>query len=148
MSATRSSLVLLSEGSPAPAIVRMKDGDVFFIAMAEAARACRAFDRAKEFGSQFGELMDLLTGWIETHFDKIKSAHLTFQDQGGILFLVMQKSQTFDPALSEALTEIDLTVANSKDLDLIDMDVLLIPSVSREATSAFLASGDFYTYAK
>jgi hypothetical protein len=148
MNEARTSLVLLSEGSSTPTMVKMKDGDTFFIAMTDAARACRVFDCGREFSTQFQELMILLHTWIETNIAKVKSAHLTFQDRGGILFLVMQKGEAFDRALSDAMTELDLSVANNKDFALIDMDVLLIPSVSADSMSAFLASGDFYTYAK
>lgn len=143
MSEPQTSIVLLAEGSDAEAMVQMDSGDKFFVAVADAARACQMVDRFKEFGPQFNELVRTLRTWLEDHRDKVKSAHLAIRSRD-ILFLVIQKSAEFDQQLSESLTELDLLIANSRELNLIELDVLAIPTVSRESANAFLSTGQAY----
>jgi hypothetical protein len=106
------------------------------------------FDKFKGFSDQLRDLVQLLVEWLGEHKAKIKSAQFAFRDGGGILFLVMQKERTFDQQLSDSLTDLDLAIATNKELDLIELDVLLIPPVSPEAASAFIASGESYKYAE
>ncbi len=54
----------------------------------------------------------------------------------------------FDRELSDELTELDLAVANDLRLELIDLNVMGIPCVSRESAEAFLASGQLLNYAE
>ncbi len=143
----RTSIVLF-ESSAEQAVIQMKDGDRFFVAVADAARACQVFDKARDFANQFQELANItLPGWIEQHKDRIESAHITIRERD-VLFLVVQKQVEFDRALSDALTELDLVVANSPNLNLIDLEVLAVPAVSRESCKAFLASGPIYDHAQ
>ncbi len=145
--AERTSLALLVEGSQGEAMVKMEDGDVFFVAMTDAARACQAVDKFKDFHTQFKTLLATLQQWIEANRAKIRSAHITNRERD-MLFLVMQQNAEFDPALADSLSELDLAVANSASLSLIDMDVMSIPPVSADSAKAFLASGEVITYAK
>lgn len=125
----------------------MKDGDKFVIAVSDAARACRARDKEREFLPQFNLLLDRLTAWLGHRRSRIKSAHLTFRDRD-ILFLVMQKQVRFDQSLMDDLVQLDIEVANARDLSLIQLEVLCIPAVSARSSSAFLASGEVLTYAE
>lgn len=147
--ATRTSIVLFEAASTTEqAVVHVNDRDKFFVAVADAARSCQVMDRIKEFRSQFAELVNTtLQNWIEEHRDRIQSAHLTMREHD-ILFVVMQKTPEFDQVLSEALTELDMSVANSQDLRLIDLEVLAIPFVSNSSCTAFSASGHTITYAQ
>lgn len=146
--ADRTSLVLLDESSGSQeAMVKMRDGDMFFVAMTDAAQACRAIDKFKDFRPQFSTLLETLDQWIESHRDKVRSAYLTIRDHD-MLFVVMQKQRQFDPELADSLTDLDLAIANSDDLSLIDVDVMAIPFVSDDSAKAFLSSGNVITHAK
>lgn len=145
MATDRTSLVLLDEASSEQAKIKMRDGDTFFVAIADAARACKAYDNAKEFGTQFSDLIASLEQWIEVNKSRIRSAYLTIREND-ILFLVMQKSSEFDDELATALTDLDLSIANSHDLGLVNLNVMAIPAVSQDAVGAFLSSGT--THAK
>lgn len=146
-STERASIVLLSEDSDGQALVSMGDGDKFTLAVADAARACRAFDAGKDFVRQFRDLVNTLASWVEPRRGKMRCAHL-IPRENDVLFLVIHKGSSFDQELSDELTDLDLEVANSKDLNMVDLEVLAIPSVSDESCRAFLASGKaFKTYA-
>lgn len=143
---TKSSVIVLLEESPGKARIQMRDGDDFYIAIADAARACRSFDDMRHFGGQMKDLLEALTQWVAVHKDPIKSAYVTFREQG-MLFVVVQKHEQFDQALSDDMTDLDLSIANDARLNLITLDVLALPSVSAESATAFLSSGPVYTYA-
>jgi hypothetical protein len=146
--ASKRTSLRLFEASDEQALVQMHDGDAFMIAVTDAARACQVFDKARDFAKQFRELVDTtLAQWIDRNRAHIQSAHLTIRERD-ILFVVVQKRPEFDANLSDSLTDLDLAVANSHDLGLIDLEVLLIPSVSEESCTAFLSSGHRLKYAK
>lgn len=129
---------VLDEKSPGAALVKLTNGDNFFVAIADAARACSAMDRMGDFYKQFLRLDEILRDWITKNGSHIAEANLRFRDRG-MLFVVVQKSQEFDLALAERLTALDLDVANESDLNLLELDVLAVPPAFREARGAFLA---------
>lgn len=143
----RTSLALPAEGSPATVMVKMADGDIFLTAMTDAARACQAVDKFRDFHQQFKTLLTTLQEWIDTNRARIRSAHLTMRERD-MLFLVMQQQAEFDPTLADSLSELDVAIANSGEFSLIDMDVMAIPPVSPDSAKAFLSSGEVITYAK
>ena len=145
----RPSLTLLDESAGGQVWVKPKDDDHFFVALMDAVSACRAIDKAKEFQQQFEDLVDELTKWIDSHKDSIRSAHLMARErERDILLLVVQKDVPFDRVLADELSKLDISIAQSKNFNLLDLNVMAVPSVSRESMTAFLASGDVYTYAK
>lgn len=140
------SLVLLDENSLEQAMVRLQNGDRFFVAIADAARACRALDHLAEFSEQFKRLFEVLKSWVAANRQSVKSAYLSFRERD-ILLLVMQKGEAFDSNLADSLTELDLAIANNQEFNLLAMNVLSIPAVSDASTKAFLASGKVFRYA-
>lgn len=147
MAVNSSSLVLLDESSCEDAFVLTNDGDKFFLAVTDAARACRAYEKGKLFGEQFQELLQLLSQWVASNRGRIQSAHLMPRDSD-ILFLVTQKAAPFDADLAESLTDLDLQIANSDNFNLVDLEVLAIPPVCESSRAAFLSSGEVLNYAK
>ncbi len=128
--------------------VKRKNRDQFFLTLGEAVTALTAFDEYKhDFTNQIMDLLEELSNWVKAHKKSIRSAHLTIRRDGSILFVVMQKGIQFDAELSAELTEVDIAVANNPAFDLIKLDVLAIPKVSRESANAFLSSGEVYTHA-
>jgi hypothetical protein len=143
----RTSVIVLDEGAAGEASVAMKEGDKFFLAIADAARACSAMDKFQDFGPQFGALLRELYQWVQERRHKITSASLALRKHD-LLFLVMQKGVEFDESLSRELTELDLRIANSEDYSLIDLEVLSVPEASTDACTAFLSSGQVFHYAE
>jgi hypothetical protein len=105
----------------------------------DAARACQVHGERKQFDAQFHELLRVLREWLEARREKVKSARLSARDTD-LLFLVMQKQARFDPDLADALSELDLKVANSRKLNMVDLEVLAVPPVSEDSLQSLLAS--------
>ena len=145
--AQRTSIILLDENAAGDVFVIPKDRDKFILTVEEAVRACRASAESIRFSDQFQSLLDKLAVWLHSHRERIKSAHLTIRESD-ILLLVMQRQTRFDQELVDALTELDLEIANSEAYDLIKLNTLSTPPVSTESAKAFLSSGHVYTYAK
>jgi len=145
--AERTSVALLVESDPGQAVVKMKDGDVFFVAVSDAARACQAIEKFKDFSTQFRALLAKLGTWVEAHRSGIKSAYLTIREHD-MLFLTVQKSVEFDALLADSLSDLDLEIANGEEFNLLDLSVMAIPAVSEGSLNAFLSSGEVFTYAQ
>ncbi len=139
MAVQRGLLTVLDESSSEFARVDMKDGDKFFIAVGEAARALKMYNRMEQFEGQFRELVQILINWSRDHKDKIHTAMLASRDRD-LLFFVVQKNVEFDSDLTDALTDLDISIANNKNLELINLEVLAVPYVTPDAYSAFTAS--------
>lgn len=145
----RVTFVLLDEDDDRSVVVRPKDNDKFVVSSKEAVAACFAYDKfVGGLKKQVDELMDHLSQWVKDHRQYIKSAFLTFRVGNSMLFLVMQKEAPFDPVLSEHLTDLDIEIANNSAFNLIDLDVMAIPPVSRESAEAFLSCGQVFTHAE
>jgi hypothetical protein len=145
----RVTYVLLDEDDDRSVVVRPRDNDKFMVTSKEAVAACFAYDKfVSGTNKQVAELMGRLSLWVKDHRQYIKSAFVTFRMGNSMLFLVMQKEPLFDPMLSEHLTDLDIEIANDASFDLIDLDVMAIPPVSRESAEAFLSCGQVFTHAE
>ena len=136
--ATCTSLYLVSDAYNGTGTV-LAEAEQFAALAGAAARACNVCGDRKEFDAQFHELLDVLRSWLEARREKIKSARLAARD-ADLLFLVMQKEAKFDSGLADGLSELDLQVANSPKLKLIDLEVLAVPPVSEDSLQSLLAS--------
>jgi hypothetical protein len=144
------SLVILDEELDPETRVQVlrKSRDRFFLSLNEAVQACGMFARHKnDYSDQVSDLLDLLHKWVEGHRGQIRAAHVTIRPRGDLLFVVVQKGLQFDENLSSDLTQLDLDVANTDAYELVNLDVLALPAVSRESANAFLSSGEVYTHA-
>jgi hypothetical protein len=143
----RSSIILLDEDRYENVYVIPKDRDKFILTVEEAVRACRAQANQAAFQCQFRDLLDELTDWVKARRARMQAAHLMIRDSG-MLLVVMQKGKEFDRELADELTELDLHVANAESYKLIDLDVMAVPYVSHDSLTAFLSSGQVFSYAK
>lgn len=142
------SIVILDEETEAQVRVKQKNRDQFFLSLGEAVAACAAFVKSsKYFTSQVADLLEVLSNWVKARKDRIRSANLTFRLDNSVLFVITQKGVAFDEELSKDLTELDIAIANDEAYDLIHLDVLAIPAVSRDSANAFLSSGQVFTHA-
>jgi hypothetical protein len=105
-----------------------------------AAHACQASANPNGFTAQFDKLVDVLHRWLHGHQAKVKSAHLAIRARD-LQFLVVQKVARFDAGFADALTDLDVSIANSRDFDLIDLEVMAVPPISMESLNAMLSSG-------
>lgn len=142
----RSTIVLFEDGNGSSVMVIPKDRDKFCVTVEEAVKACRMVDTSYSFVRQVADLQEELARWINARRHLIQSAYISFRE-AGILFVVAQSRVERDNALADELTELDITIANDSRFDLLNVDVLSLPKCSREAMTAFLASGMIAEYA-
>lgn len=136
----RRSLVLLDASQDVEVHVKALDKDQFFMTAREAVQACQAQSKQLEFVEQFQDLCSQLGNWVKLHGDKIAMAVVTVR-KTDILLFVKQNKVEYDDELASALTALDIEVANSDHYNLIPFNVMSVPYVSADSTSAFLSSG-------
>jgi len=129
--------ILLHHLNQAEAQIVAEDNDQFLWTVQEVVRACKAQGRFADVGKQLRTLLQKLRDWCNSHPDDIREAYLTVRDSG-LLFLLVRKTKPFNEALEEALTDLDLEVANDNDFDLIRLSVLALPATSEESVRSFL----------
>lgn len=112
-----------------------------------AARACRASDKVHDFAAQLEGLIERLRRWLSDHFEKINAAYLSVRDED-LLFLIVQKNARFDADLTDSLTELDLLIANSPDLGLVDLEVMEVPPLSTDSLRSLLSASTILFDAK
>lgn len=112
-----------------------------------AARACRASKKMDEFEWQFEKLLSLLETWLREHSERINEAHLTVRERD-LLFVVVRTDARFDAELTDALTELDILIADDPELVLIDLEVLSVPPLSAESLRAVLSFGTVLHHAE
>lgn len=145
--ATRSSIILLDASETNQVVVVPPNKDKFCLPIQQAIKACQATDNSYRCGQQFEALLERLSTWLTERKSRISSAAVTIR-QSDILFYVVQKDVGRDSELADDLTSLDLEIANSIDYDLIELNVMSVPFVSEDSSSAFLSSGQVFHYAK
>lgn len=142
MTAATQPIIQLRYSDDSQRVVIEKDGanDRFVITVAAAIDACHASGQKEEFYRQFRDMQVRLTEWLKVHADLIDEAYLTVRD-AAILFLAVQKSPAFNQALEDSLTDLDIAIAQEKDLSLIRLNVLAIPKTSAASVESLLVCG-------
>ena len=130
--------IQIFEGDSGQVLINQLNGDRFVLSIQEVINASGAFSRQRDLSKQFDILFQKLGEWSSLRRDAIRSSHLTIRDSG-FLFVVVQKGTAFDEPLSNDLTDLDLEIAENRDLDLISLDVLAIPNSSSESLAAFIS---------
>jgi sugar/nucleoside kinase (ribokinase family) len=103
--------------------------------------ACRAHNKQLEFNTQFQDLQERLAKWLSLHQTSVSRAFITVRD-AGLLFVVVLNGTAFDPELEEAITELDIEIANAEEFELIRLSVLAIPQTSDACMHSFIAVGN------
>jgi hypothetical protein len=119
-------------------VVTPKDNDRFMVSIRRAVEVLQKSSAFEQFNVQFRLLLKLLATWLEKRKD-VKSAHLTLRD-GALSFVVVRMSARYDAQFEDELSDLDIEIANDSDLDLINLNVLSLPTVSEEALSGFIDS--------
>jgi hypothetical protein len=130
-------IILLRHGDQREVCVETADEDRFLMTVESVVRACKAHGHIAEVGKQLRRLLRKLKDWLDAHPEDIREAYLTVRDSG-LLFLVVREMKAFNDALEEALTDLDIDVANDEAFNLIRLSVLALPFTSEDSVKSFL----------
>ncbi len=122
-------------------LVETGDEDRFLMTVEAAAHACKVYGKIAEVGKQLRKLLVKLQDWLKDKGD-VREAYLTPRDSG-MLFLIVRKTKKFDAAFEDALSDLDLDVANDEAFDLIRLSVLALPATSEDSVKSFLPAAHF-----
>ena len=120
-------------------VVTPTDQDRFVLKMDKAVAACQMFVTAERFRKLFTVLLNRLGEWV-SKLPEAESAWITMRD-GQLLFLVMRKSVAYDRDFEDALTELEIEIANDSDLGQLSMSTMALPQASKEAVCSFIDPG-------
>jgi len=126
-------------------VVETDSEDRFVTTVDSAIKACRMYDKKKEFESQFNLIRQHLGSWIVEHKDELSKAFITIRDTQ-LLFLPITKSQQFEPDFENDLTELDLSIAHSDLFPEIPLSVQSLPNCEEDTYEAFLAEPVVFEY--
>lgn len=124
-------------------VVTTRDGDRFIIKLNRAIEILRVADK-DQFPKQFHLLSRVLAEWIRDH-SGIRAAYLTVRD-GALAFIVVRDMCEYDEDFEDALSALDLAVANDPDLNLIKLNTVALPAASQDAVSSFLDPEFLFIY--
>jgi len=118
-------------------VITPSDGDRFALVKEMVIRGCKISAELDRLDQQIQTLMCELADWIDEHGENIERAYLTFRGEG-FQFLVIQWDKPSDSALEDALTDLDIKVAQSVNYDLIRLSVLAMPQATEATIESFL----------
>jgi len=120
-------------------VITPEDQDRFMTTVNAVIEACKAQEDEKRFCFQFMSLLrDPLARWIKEHADAIHSAYLTIREPGILFLVALRPEKANDSDLEDSLTELDVSVANDPNYDLVSMSVFSLPYVNEESLLQFL----------
>src|SRR5262245_24168443 len=116
-SATRAKtwIQLDCKNSDTRVVVTPEDGDRFAITMELAIQGCKIAGQLDKFNRQLHVLMGHLADWTDRYSDDIDKVYLGLKDDG-LLFLVVRKSKRYNREVEDALTDLDIAIAQDSDL--------------------------------
>ncbi|KAA5545113.1 hypothetical protein FYK55_05365 [Roseiconus nitratireducens] len=110
--------------------------DRFTLRFRDVINACQMQLQAEEYELQFSILVKRLGSWLSGQTGVAK-AYVTLRDSQ-LLFLVVTKSTKYDSDFEDALSDLDIELANDPDLRDITLSVLSIPNVPSDSLSSFM----------
>lgn len=134
---TKSWIQLDCKDQDARVVVTPDDGDRFAITMELAIRGCKIASQLDKFNKQLSILMGHLADWTDQYIEDIDKVYLGIKDDG-LQFLVVRRSKRYNRDLEDALTNLDIAIAQDSDLDLIQLSVLALPKTSTASVQSFL----------
>ncbi len=128
----------LRQADGGEAFITPKEGEAFGLPIDEAVSACISWDQhVRQFSRQVGDLLESLGRWLDEREAQIHRAYFCLETDGA-LFAVVSKDVRFDPSFEDALSELDLGIAQDEAFNLIKLRVIAIPFSSDETISSFL----------
>ena len=127
----------MGDPSVAGVTVHPEDGDLFSLTKQMIERSGRFAARFEAFDKQLAALRRDLEAWSVRHSNTVKEVFLVLKGDY-FLFLVVLKEKNHDGALEDALTDLDMKIAQDPDYDLINLSVLALPAFAEDAIRSFL----------
>ncbi len=118
-------------------VVNPRDQLRFTIQKDRAIEALRLAKDSERFSLQFQLLLGRLARWHKEHSDAIGAAIVTLQDNS-LMFVVKQSVNKYDEQLQDDAAELDFSIAQDADLDLVRLRVVMLPPVDNDAIGSFL----------
>jgi hypothetical protein len=137
MATEQQNVIWLRHGDQQELWVETENQDRFLTTVEAVVRACQAYGHIAEVGKQLRKLLRKLDQWLTAHPEDVQEAYLTIRDSG-LLFLVVRKTKAFNHVLEEALTDLDIEIANDEVFNLIRLSVLALPATSQDCIKSFL----------
>ncbi len=100
-------------------------------------RAIKILQLANDSEAQLALLFNKLGAWFREHSASVKEAYLTLRD-ARFAFVVISVTPECNDELEDAVSNLDIQIANDADLDVVRMNAIVLPPVSPEAISSFL----------
>ena len=101
---------------------------------------------AESFKNQVNFLHKRLAGWMSAR-DDIENAYLTFRD-GALSLVVVRNDPKYCPEFDDALSDLDIEIANDVDLNLIKLNTISLPPTSQEALQQFVDDNFCFLYSR
>jgi len=119
-------------------VVTAKNQLRFSIQKDRAIEALRVFKEAERFSLQFTLLLEeKLARWIKNRSDHIRTAFLTLRENF-LVFVVVQSDVAYNGELQDDLADLEFTITQDTDLDLIRLRTVMLPPVDDESLGSFL----------
>ena len=109
----------------------------FTIQKDRAIEALRLVKDTERFTPQFDLLLEKLARWVKERAADIRAAIITLQDNS-LVFVVMQSNVPYDEQLQDALADLDFSIAQDTDLDLVRLRTVMLPLVDNDALKSFV----------
>ena len=106
-----------------------EDEDRFAVRLNRAVEYLRVASRQQQFEDQFDLLLKRLDRWVRGE-PRVARSFLTLRDEALLFVAVMDRLQC-DPDFEDRLSALDLEIHADPDLDLIRMNTVAMPGVSR-----------------
>src|SRR5437660_1607842 len=119
---TQPIIQLVHADGAAQVLIETEQQDRFMLTLHAAIRACQAFSHMDEFTEQFKKLHVKISAWLAAQDQHVSKAYLTARDSA-ILLLLVQKSAAFDQELEDALTDLDIEIAQDEEFNLIRLNI-------------------------
>lgn len=100
-------------------------------------RAIKILQLANDSEKQMNLLLSRLGVWIRKNETSIEAAFVTLRD-GAIAFIAVSRQPRYDDALEDAISDLDLDIANDPELTSLRVNMMVLPPASLEALSSFL----------
>ncbi len=118
-------------------VVTPRDQQRFEIQMDVAIRILQMANEESLFQKQLRLLLTHLGSWINRHRSAIRNAYLTLHDSA-LAFVVVRTRPSYDAEFEDALSDVDLEIANDPALSLITLHTLALPPVSEAGLLSFV----------
>jgi hypothetical protein len=117
--------------------VTPRDGDRYNLKVGEVIHACQQVKADEQARERFEFMLKRLALWIMER-DDIRDAFLTTRD-GGLCFLAVHSTPAYDAAFEDALSDLDIELANDQDIRF-PIKVMSLPPVSEKSMQSFLST--------